>query len=139
MQNDDRIIEMTRALARAMQMDERYIAFAKARDASDADEALQAAIGQYNVARINLNEEISKTEQNGEKVAKYNDEMRRAYDEVMASEHMQAYDAAQAEISDMMAYINAIISTAMQGGDPDEVTAPSACGPNGCDGCSGCS
>lgn len=137
MSENDRIIDMARAMARAIQMDERYLAFQKAREESDADTALQEAIGQYNIARMNLNEETAKTEQNGEKVAQYNDEMRRAYDLVMESSTMKSYDAAQHDINALITYINAIITTAINGGDPDEVHEPSGCG-DGCDSCSGC-
>lgn len=137
MSENDRIIDMARGMARAIQMDERYLAFEKAREASEADTALQEAIGQYNIARMNLNEEVSKSEQNGEKVAQYNDEMRRAYDQVVASESMKSYEAAQADINALLTYINAIVSTAVNGGNPDEVSEPTGCA-DGCDSCNGC-
>ena len=46
------IIEMTRELGRALQNDERYIAMMAARQASDEDEALQEAIGEFNLKRM---------------------------------------------------------------------------------------
>ena len=137
MSGEDRIIDMARALARAIQMDERYKAFSEARDASDADKALQDAIGRFNVARMNLNEEISKTEQDGPKVAKYNEDMRRAYEEVKASETMSAYESAHDDINKLLMYITAILSGAINGEDPDEITEPSGCA-DGCDSCEGC-
>ena len=46
------IIEMTRELGRALQNDERYIAMMSARQASDEDQALQEAIGEFNLKRM---------------------------------------------------------------------------------------
>jgi len=137
MSSDDKIIDMTRALARAIQMDERYKIFKEAGDASDADKALQDAVGRFNMARMNLNEEISKTEQDGPKVAKFNEEMQRAYEEVKASETMAAYEDAHKDMNKLMVYVNAILSGAINGEDPDEIGEPGECA-DGCDSCSGC-
>lgn len=137
MAENDRIIDMARALARAIQMDERYAALAAARDESDANDALQDAIGRFNLARMNLNTEISKPERDDEKVAACNDEMQRAYDEVMSNESMAKYEDAKNDINKLITYINAILTTAVSGGDPDGVTEPEGCS-GGCDGCESC-
>ena len=137
MEQNDRIIEMARALARAIQMDERYEKLDKAREATDTDTALQDAIGRFNLARINLNTEMSKEEQDKEKIAEINGDMQRAYAEVMDSDLMNQFEEAKADINDLVTWVNAIITTAINGGDPNTVQQPDACGGD-CGGCSGC-
>ena len=60
------IIEMTRELGRALQNDERYIAMMAARQASDEDEALQEAIGEFNLKRMAISNEAQKEERDDE-------------------------------------------------------------------------
>ena len=55
------IIEMTRELGRALQNDERYIAMVAARQASDEDQALQEAIGEFNLKRMAISNEARRT------------------------------------------------------------------------------
>ena len=138
MEQNDRIIEMARALGRAIQMDERYEILDKAREATDTDTALQDAIGRFNLSRINLNAEMAKEEQDKDKVAEINSDMQRAYGEVMDSELMIQYEAAKGDINDLITWVNAIITTAINGGDPNTVQQPAACGGD-CGGCAGCS
>ena len=53
-------IDLFKKAAVALQTDERYLALAAARKANDEDEALQELIGEFNLARMDLNNEISK-------------------------------------------------------------------------------
>ena len=50
---------------------------------------------------------------------------------------MVAYNEAKNEVDQLMQYINAILVTAVNGGDPMTVEEPSSCGGD-CAGCSGC-
>ena len=54
------IIDQVRALALELQKDQRYLVLENARRMNDADEELQQQIGEFNLARIDLNNEISK-------------------------------------------------------------------------------
>lgn len=136
-ENNDRIIDMTRALGRAIQQDERYQAFAAAREENDADAALQDAIGRFNLTRMNLNAELARDPRDEAQMAARNDEMRRAYEEVMGSEGMARYQKTKTELDALHAHINVILAAAINGGDPDTVQPPSSCGGD-CGGCNGC-
>ena len=52
------ILEMAKDLAYAIQQDERYIRTQMAQVAADEDEELQGMIGEFNLARMDLNNEI---------------------------------------------------------------------------------
>jgi len=54
------VIEIARQLGKAIQEDERYSDYMLAKEKNDADEALQALIGEFNLIRQNLAMEESK-------------------------------------------------------------------------------
>ncbi len=131
------IIDQVRALALELQKDQRYLVLENARQMNDADEELQQQIGEFNLARIDLNNEISKPEKDADRIAELNDKVRKIYGDIMSNESMVAYNEAKNEVDQLMQYINAILVTAVNGGDPMTVEEPSSCGGD-CAGCSGC-
>ena len=131
------IIDQVRALALELQKDQRYLVLENARRMNDADEELQQQIGEFNLARIDLNNEISKPEKDADRIAELNDKVRKIYGDIMSNESMVAYNEAKNEVDQLMQYINAILVTAVNGGDPMTVEDPSSCGGD-CAGCSGC-
>ena len=62
------------------------------------------------------------------------------YAKIMGDETMIEYNEAKEDINDVIKYINAIVTAAVDGEDPLKVEppAPEGCGPDGCDGCAGC-
>lgn len=137
MADNDKIIDMTKALARALQIDERYQKLDAVRKENDADEKLQGLIGKFNLTRMNLDKALSDEAQDSEKIQSLNTDTQQIYAEIMANEGMQKYQEASGDIESLINYINAIITTAIQGGNPDEVNAPSACS-GSCESCGGC-
>ena len=131
------IIDQVRALALELQKDQRYLVLENARRMNDADEELQQQIGEFNLARIDLNNETSKPEKDADRIAELNDKVRKIYGDIMSNESMVAYNEAKNEVDQLMQYINAILVTAVNGGDPMTVEEPSSCGGD-CAGCSGC-
>lgn len=131
-------IELFKKAAAALQTDPCYLALDAARKANDTNEALQDMIGEFNLARLDLNNEVSKDERDDAKVAELNAKVNTLYSEIMASEGMIAYNAAKAEAEAMISHIDAIINTAMNGGDPMSVQAPEAGCSGSCSSCSGC-
>ena len=132
-------ITMFKEAAAQLQKEEAFLALAHAMEQNDSDEALQQMIGDFNLARIDLNSELSKSaeEKDGEKVAALNTKVNELYNQIMANESMAAYNEAKTEMDNLMQYINAILTTAVNGGDPRTVEEPSSCGGD-CSGCSGC-
>ena len=131
------IIDQVRALALELQKDQRYLVLENARRMNDADEELQQQIGEFNLARIDLNNEISKPEKDADRIAALNEKIQKIYGDIMSNESMVAYNEAKGEVDQLMQYINAILVTAVNGGDPMTVEEPSSCGGD-CSGCSGC-
>ena len=132
------IVELARDLGKKIQEDERFIAMRVASQQCDADEALQNMIGEFNLARLDLNNEIAKDERDEAKVAELNAKVNQLYTDIMNSESMVAYNEAKAEAEALIGYIDAIINTAMNGGDPMTVQEPQAGCSGSCSSCSGC-
>ena len=59
-------IDLFKRAAVALQTDNRYLALDQARKMNDKDEELQNLIGEFNLARMDLNNEIGKTERSEE-------------------------------------------------------------------------
>ena len=132
-------IEMFKEAAAQMQREEAYQALMGTLKRNDEDEALQSLIGDFNLARIDLNAELSKSEdKDQEKIAALNTKVGQLYNDIMANESMIAYNEAKAEVEQMVEYINAIINTAVNGGDPMTVEQPQAGCSGSCSSCAGC-
>lgn len=131
------VIESVRELGKAIQQDERFIRFAKARLESDNDKELQAAIGEFNIARMNLETESSKEDRDEEKMKELNETLREIYGKVMANPTMVEFNTAKVALDQMMNEINVIIGKTLDGEDPATCTAESGCS-GSCSSCGGC-
>ena len=121
-------IDLFKRAAMALQTDPRYVILDQARKANDKDEELQNLIGEFNLARMDLNNEI----------AELNEKVNSLYGQIMGNEGMVAYNEAKRECENLVNYIDAIINTAMNGGDPMTVQEPSASCTGSCSTCGGC-
>lgn len=132
------IIDLTRELGAKIQEDERYLKLKIAAQVNDEDETLQALIGDFNLKRINVSNELSKPEHDDEKIRLLNEEMQKCYNEIMKNQNMINYNHAKAEFDALMQRINAIIMGAANGEDPKTVdVSQSNCAGN-CTSCAGC-
>ncbi len=131
-------IEAARKLGAAMQADEAYIKYAKAIKDNDENEELQIKISEFNIKRMNLDNEISREENERDeaKIKVLNEELRAIYDEIMAHPAMVAFNEAKAGVDKLLQDINAIIMMCAQGADP-ETCEISAC-TGSCSTCGGC-
>ena len=131
------VIELTRQLGAEIQKDERYLAFAAAKEANEKDEALNALMGEIQMIQMNYQMEASKEEPDSAKMQEFEAEFNAKYEAFMANENMQKYDEARAEVDSMMNYIMQILGLCVNGADP------ATCEPeqhdHSCDGsCSSC-
>ena len=123
------VITLAKELALAVQKDDRYIYLDSARKTNDMDEELQKQIGKFNLARINLNTETNRTVKDTHRIDDLNEEINELYNEIMHNENMIAYNNAKADIEAMIKHIHAILTEAVNGGDPTKVqAATSSCG-----------
>ena len=113
-------IDLFKRAAMALQTDPRYVILDQARKANDKDEELQNLIGEFSLARI------GKSERDDARIAELNEKVNSLYGQIMGNEGMVAYNEAKRECENLVNYIDAIINTAMNGGDPMTVQEPSA-------------
>ena len=62
------VIKSVRELGKAIQQDQRFIRYAKARLENDNNAELQSAIGKFNITRMELDREMNCEEKNEDKV-----------------------------------------------------------------------
>ena len=109
-------IDLFKRAAVALQTDSRYLVLDQTRKANDKDEELQNLIGEFNLARMDLNNEIGKNERDDARIAELNEKVNSLYGQIMGNEGMVAYNEAKRECENLVNYIDAIINTAMNGG-----------------------
>ena len=131
-------IELFKQAAVALQNDIRYLELDAARKENDANEALQDKIGQFNIARMNMNELMSENERDEAKIAATNEKINTLYQEIMNDEGMIRYNEAKKNAETLISHIDAIINTAMNGGDPMTVQEPTGGCTGSCSSCAGC-
>ena len=131
------VIAKARELGKAIQQDERFIRYAKARLANDDDKELQDAIGEFNLVRMELDREVNSDEKNDDKVKELNEKLRKVYSSVMSSPAMVEYNTAKAALDTLVNEVNVIISKSIDGEDPDTCDTTSGC-TGSCDSCGGC-
>ena len=131
-------ITAARELGKAIQADERYIAYNEAKIANDNDEELQKLIGEFNLKRQQLGLEMSKSaeEKDEAKIEEANKEMQKLYALIMQNEHMADFTMAKQGMDKLVGDINMIIGMCCDGEDPDTCEI-SACS-GSCATCGGC-
>ncbi len=133
------VIEAARELGKAIQADERYNALMAAKQANDADDALNALIGKLNLIQMSYQHE-AEGEADEEKMESYDKEFREVYAEVMTNPNMKAYETARQSVDDMMNYVMQLLSLCVNGDDPEtcEPAQQTEC-TGSCSTCGGCS
>lgn len=130
------IIEMTRELGKALQVDDRYIAYTLAKQANDADEALQRQITDFDEMRNELNAELCKEDKDTDKIKELDEGIKSNYKQIMSNKNMMVFTAAQGSLEALVNNINQIITLCANGEDP-ETCQPSSC-TGSCATCGGC-
>lgn len=134
----DVILEFKKT-ALLLQQDERYLAMQAARKASDEDETLQNLIKEFNLVRLDLNNEIEKEDRDDARVTELNDRINQLYNDIMSNDKMLAFNETKEDIRALVSHIQAIVTAAVDGDDPMTVEPPSeSCDASGCASCSGC-
>ena len=77
-------------------------------------------------------------ESDAARIEELNKRVNDLYGQIMASEGMVRYNTAKEECEAMVSYIDAIINTAMNGGDPMTVKQPEGGCTGSCSTCGGC-
>lgn len=134
----DKLERMARDLGKALQEDERYIKYNVAKDNADNDETLQQLIQEFNLARVQLNTEMSKDDKDGDKLQELDQKIKDIYSQILANENMTAFNEAQDTMNAVMSAINMIITASANGSDPETCSTTQSCS-GSCSTCGGCS
>lgn len=134
------VIKLTRELGAAIQQDERYVNFAKVREANEKDEELLDLMGQIQLLQMNYQREASSENPDKDKMNGFEKDFNELYGKFMANDKMVAYEKARAEIDDLMNYIMQILGLCVNGADPAtcEPECDHDCDGSCCSDCSGC-
>lgn len=131
------VMKMTRELGKALQQDDRYKAYILAKEVNDKDTELQELIGNFNVKRMDINNEMSSENKSEDRIKELDEELKAIYGQIMSNKNMMVFTAAQNGMESMMNDINQIISMCANGEDPDTCEIPQSCS-GSCSSCGGC-
>jgi cell fate (sporulation/competence/biofilm development) regulator YlbF (YheA/YmcA/DUF963 family) len=132
------IIEQARAIGKAIQQDDRYLKMQLAVQNADEDKELQNLIGQYNLKRMSVQNEMQQSDRSEEKLKSYQQEMNGLYEMIMKNPRMAAYNKAKQEFEVLMRRVNAIIGQSANGADPETTDYEESSCEGNCASCAGC-
>lgn len=132
------VLEAVRNLGEAIQSDERFLRYAKAKLANDGNAELQELIGKFNMIRMNLDEVMTDENRDEAKVQSLNEELRKVYLDIMSKDSMTEYNASKTALDSMLGDINSVIMQCVDGADPKTVEPEIHSCTGSCDSCGGC-
>ena len=104
------IIEMTRELGKAIQQDERYVAYTLAKTANDNDAELQTLINDFDKKRTSLNEELSKEDKNTDMIKALDEDIKDVYSRIMSNQNMMIFNGAKNALEQLISEVNQIVT-----------------------------
>ncbi len=132
------IIRLSREIGRNIQNQEIYLKLQVYKQNLDQDKDLQELIGDFNLKKIVINNEVSKEDKNEDKIQKLNQELRKLYSDIMKNENMVSYNLAKKELDFFVKRITAIIMQSAEGQDPETTDYQEETCSGSCSSCSGC-
>ena len=132
------VIYEFRLLAKKLQQDDRLIYLEQVKKKMDMDQELQELIQKFNLLQFNYRTEAVKEEKDDNKLEELNKEMISVYSDIMANEFMMEYNECKNEVDKLTQLVQAIITAAINGGDPMIVEVPEGGCSGSCSSCSGC-
>jgi cell fate (sporulation/competence/biofilm development) regulator YlbF (YheA/YmcA/DUF963 family) len=128
------VIEKARELGDAIMEDARCKRLQAAKTANDTDSELQELIGEFNLKKLQLNNEFNKDpeQQSKDKLTQIENELKDVYGKVMSNKSMAEYTEAKNDMDELVGHINSIIQMSISG----EVNEGGCTG--SCASCGGC-
>ena len=139
MEKFDVIYEL-RLLAKKLQQDDRIVYLEQVKKKMDMDKELQELIQKFNTLQYEYRIEAVKEDgvRDDAKVQNHNKELVSIYADIMANEFMMEYNECKNEVDKLTQLVQAIITAAINGGDPMIVEVPEGGCSGSCSSCSGC-
>ena len=131
------IIEMTRELGRALQNDDRYIAYNLAKQVNDEDKELNNDVERFSELRNELTKAMSAEDKDTDLIKQLDEDIKSTYQKVMSNKNMIVFQGAQKALEDLVTSMNQIITMCANGEDPDTCQPSTGC-TGSCSTCGGC-
>ncbi|MDD6236961.1 MAG: YlbF family regulator [Clostridiales bacterium] len=134
------IIQMAREMGKEIQKSEIYANLNAAKKNNDEDEELQDLIGQFNLKRITINNQINDNQKHDEdEMRRLDSELKEIYNKIITNKNMAAYNDAKNAMDDLMNQVSTILMHCVNGADPETCPSKQESGCSGsCSSCSGC-
>ncbi|MCQ2460329.1 MAG: YlbF family regulator [Ruminococcus sp.] len=133
------VMELTRELGKAIQQDDRYIAYTLAKKVNDEDAELQKDIERFTELRNQVSAAMTSENLDKDNLVELDKEMKEVYQKIMSNTNMVVFQSAQTNLENLITNIQQIISLCANGEDP-ETCQPQTSGCTGsCSTCGGCS
>lgn len=134
------VISAARQLGEAIQQDDRYLNFAKAKEESESDSSVKEMMDKINEIREEYQKEAEKETPNEGLLSKLDTEFQQVYTALMVNENMSKYEECRKELDSMMNYLMQILYLSVNGENPQTCEPQPEqhdCGGE-CSACSGC-
>ncbi|MDD7515968.1 YlbF family regulator [Ruminococcus flavefaciens] len=132
------IMEMARELGKALQQDDRYVAYMLAKQANDEDKELQEDIARFEDLRMNLGSAMSAEEPDSDNIKALDTELKSVYSKIMKNPKMIVFSGAQQALEKLVSNVQQIISLCANGEDPETCQIPESGCSGSCASCAGC-
>ena len=131
------IIEMTRELGKALQNDDRFIAYTLAKQANENDTELNKLIEEFEQMRSDLNTELCKEDKDTDRIKELDEGIKSRYKKIMENKNMIVFTGAQNALESLVNNMNQIITMCANGEDPETCQPSTGC-TGSCSTCGGC-
>ena len=132
------IIEMARELGKALQNDDRFIAYTLAKQANDNDKELNDDIEKFSKLRQDLTTAMSAEDKDTDLIKQLDEDIKSTYQKIMSNKNMIVFQSAQTALENLVTNINQIISMCANGEDPETCQPPTGGCSGSCATCGGC-
>lgn len=135
----EKILDLTKKLGEELQKSQLYKNYELAKENADSDAELQSLIKSFNDLKENINSIMMDKDSDKTGLDDMNKNLRELYEEAMGKPNMIAFNNAKEDLDKLMIKINNILTTALNGGDPNnevQSTESGGCSSGGCSSCS---
>ena len=132
------IMEMARELGKALQQDDRYVAYMLAKQANDEDKELQEDIARFEDLRMNLGSAMSAEEPDSDNIKALDTELKSVYSKIRKNPKMIVFSGAQQALEKLVSNVQQIISLCANGEAPETCQMPESGCSGSCASCAGC-
>ncbi len=129
---------MTRELGKALQNDDRFIAYTLAKQANDNDKELNDDIEKFSKLRQDLTTAMSAEDKDTDLIKQLDEDIKSTYQKIMSNKNMIVFQSAQTALENLVTNINQIISMCANGEDPETCQPPTGGCSGSCATCGGC-